>query len=96
MRCAEGYLSAVEAAAVGGGRRSAGARCSPAAAIPAYVRCSSRSAGIKAHVGHDLVLAVVDACRTLGSLRSGRSLEGEFDRVGDLLVLLEERIRDGS
>ncbi|MEU0440861.1 DUF5995 family protein [Streptomyces sp. NPDC006186] len=49
-------------------------------------------AGINAHIGHDLALAVVDACRTLGCAPS--ELEDEFDRVGDLLVSLEERIRE--
>ncbi len=47
-------------------------------------------AGINAHVGHDLALAVVDTCRSLGC----EPLEDEFDRVGDLLVSLEERIRE--
>ncbi|MFJ9738941.1 DUF5995 family protein [Streptomyces sp. NPDC101166] len=47
-------------------------------------------AGINAHVGHDLALAVVDACRSLGC--EPADLEDEFDRVGDLLVTLEERI----
>jgi hypothetical protein len=49
-------------------------------------------AGINAHIGHDLALAVVDACRTLGC--EPTDLEDEFDRVGDLLVSLEERIRE--
>ncbi|MFE9767236.1 DUF5995 family protein [Streptomyces sp. NPDC005808] len=49
-------------------------------------------AGINAHVGHDLALAVVDACRTLRC--EPADLEDEFDRVGDLLVALEERIRE--
>ncbi|MGV9695427.1 DUF5995 family protein [Streptomyces sp. NPDC003470] len=49
-------------------------------------------AGINAHIGHDLALAVVDTCRTLGC--EPCDLEDEFDRVGDLLVSLEERIRD--
>ncbi|MFG3249327.1 DUF5995 family protein [Streptomyces sp. NPDC048187] len=49
-------------------------------------------AGINAHIGHDLALAVVDTCRALGC--EPRDLEDEFDRVGDLLVSLEERIRD--
>ncbi|MFE9678199.1 DUF5995 family protein [Streptomyces sp. NPDC006259] len=49
-------------------------------------------AGINAHIGHDLVLAVVDACRSLGC--EPAELEDEFDRVGDLLVALEERIRE--
>ncbi|XVV34105.1 DUF5995 family protein [Streptomyces sp. CA-100214] len=49
-------------------------------------------AGINAHIGHDLALAVVDTCRTLGC--EPADLEDEFDRVGDLLVSLEERVRD--
>ncbi|WEH42859.1 DUF5995 family protein [Streptomyces sp. AM 2-1-1] len=49
-------------------------------------------AGINAHIGHDLALAVVDTCRTLGC--APPELEDEFERVGDLLVLLEERIRE--
>jgi Family of unknown function (DUF5995) len=49
-------------------------------------------AGINAHIGHDLALAVVDACRTLDC--EPVELEDEFDRVGDLLVSLEERIRE--
>jgi hypothetical protein len=49
-------------------------------------------AGINAHIGHDLALAVVDACRTLGC--APVDLEDEFDTVGDLLLSLEERIRD--
>ncbi|MFD5712784.1 DUF5995 family protein [Streptomyces pharetrae] len=49
-------------------------------------------AGINAHIGHDLALAVVDACRTLDC--DPAELEDEFDRVGDLLVTLEERIRE--
>ncbi|MFE5894627.1 DUF5995 family protein [Streptomyces sp. NPDC002285] len=49
-------------------------------------------AGINAHIGHDLALAVVDACRSLGC--EPAELEDEFDRVGDLLVSLEEHIRE--
>ncbi|CAL9387009.1 hypothetical protein SUDANB120_01175 [Streptomyces sp. enrichment culture] len=49
-------------------------------------------AGINAHIGHDLALAVVSACRSLGC--EPRALEADFDRVGDTLVCLEERIRE--
>ncbi|MFI9581578.1 DUF5995 family protein [Streptomyces sp. NPDC052236] len=49
-------------------------------------------AGINAHIGHDLALAVVDTCHALDCEPS--DLESEFDRVGDILVLLEERIRE--
>ncbi|MEU3947123.1 DUF5995 family protein [Streptomyces sp. NPDC029526] len=49
-------------------------------------------AGINAHIGHDLALAVVDTCRTLDC--EPARLEDDFDRVGDLLVSLEEQIRE--
>ncbi|MGW3630241.1 DUF5995 family protein [Streptomyces sp. NPDC005122] len=49
-------------------------------------------AGVNAHVGHDLALAVVDSCRTLGC--EPADLEDEFERVGDLLVSMEERVRE--
>ncbi|MGW2636682.1 DUF5995 family protein [Streptomyces sp. NPDC001348] len=49
-------------------------------------------AGINAHIGHDLALAVVDTCHALGC--GPEDLEDEFDRVGELLVSLEERIRE--
>jgi hypothetical protein len=49
-------------------------------------------AGINAHIGHDLALAVVDTCRTLGC--EPADLEDEFDRVGDLLVSMEEAVRE--
>ncbi|MDX2932337.1 DUF5995 family protein [Streptomyces ipomoeae] len=49
-------------------------------------------AGINAHIGHDLALAVVDSCRTLGC--EPVDLEDEFEHVGDILVSLEEHIRE--
>ncbi|GGZ88104.1 DUF5995 family protein [Streptomyces subrutilus] len=49
-------------------------------------------AGINAHIGHDLALAVVSACRTLDC--EPAALEADFDRVGDTLVALEEHIRE--
>lgn len=49
-------------------------------------------AGINAHIGHDLALAVVDTCRTLAC--EPVDLEDEFDRVGELLISLEDRIRE--
>ncbi|GGP48085.1 DUF5995 family protein [Streptomyces melanogenes] len=48
--------------------------------------------GINAHIGHDLALAVVDSCRALGCEPEG--LERDFERVGDTLVALEERVRE--
>ncbi|MFB7292664.1 DUF5995 family protein [Actinacidiphila glaucinigra] len=49
-------------------------------------------AGINAHVGHDLALAVVDTCAALGC--EPPSLERDFDRVGELLTSVEERVRE--
>jgi hypothetical protein len=92
VRFAERYLAAVDAAA--------DERRPPACWRPLFqfrrhpgVRpLQFAIAGINAHIGHDLALAVVDACRTLGC--EPAELEDEFDRVGDLLVSLEERIRE--
>ncbi|MFF3213697.1 DUF5995 family protein [Streptomyces sp. NPDC002886] len=49
-------------------------------------------AGINAHIGHDLALAVVATCRSLDC--EPAALEADFDRVGDTLVSLEEHIRE--
>ena len=49
-------------------------------------------AGINAHVTHDLPLAVVDTCRSLGC-RPHR-VERDFERVGRMLEAIEERIRE--
>ncbi|MEU3728882.1 MULTISPECIES: DUF5995 family protein [unclassified Streptomyces] len=92
VRFAERYLAAVDALEEG--------RRPPACWRPLFqfrrhpgVRpLQFALAGINAHIGHDLALAVVDTCRTLGC--EPVELEDEFDRVGDLLVSLEERVRD--
>ncbi|WP_260637677.1 DUF5995 family protein [Streptomyces angustmyceticus] len=49
-------------------------------------------AGINAHIGHDLALAVLDTCRALEC--EPAALEADFERVGALLTSLEERIRE--
>ncbi|MFD3617292.1 DUF5995 family protein [Streptomyces sp. NPDC058676] len=92
VRFAERYLDAVEAVA--------DERRPPACWRPLFqfrrhpgVRpLQFALAGINAHIGHDLALAVVNTCRTLGC--EPADVEDEFDRVGDLLVSLEERIRE--
>ncbi|MEV5439647.1 DUF5995 family protein [Streptomyces sp. NPDC052682] len=92
VRFAERYLSAVDAAA-GEGRPPACWR--PLFQLrrhPGVRPLQFALAGINAHIGHDLALAVVDTCRTLGC--EPACLEDEFDRVGDLLVSLEERVRE--
>lgn len=49
-------------------------------------------AGINAHIGHDLALAVVDTCRTLGC--EPADLAGDFERVGEVLTAMEETTRE--
>ncbi|MFE2431462.1 DUF5995 family protein [Streptomyces sp. NPDC059373] len=49
-------------------------------------------AGINAHVGHDLALAVIDTARALEL--EPPDLERDFDRVGELLTAIEERVRE--
>ncbi|GAB1334505.1 DUF5995 family protein [Streptomyces sp. E-15] len=92
VRFAERYLAAVDAVAAD--------RRPPACWRPLFqlrrhpgVRpLQFALAGINAHIGHDLALAVVDTCRALDC--EPADLEDEFDRVGELLVALEERIRE--
>jgi hypothetical protein len=92
VRFAERYLAAVDAVAED--------RRTPACWWPLFqlrhhpgVRpLQFALAGINAHIGHDLALAVVDTCRVLGC--EPDDLEDEFDRVGDLLGMLEEHIRE--
>ncbi|WP_445525239.1 DUF5995 family protein [Streptomyces cyslabdanicus] len=86
------YLAAVDAAAEG--------RRPPACWRPLFqfrrhpgVRPAQFAlAGVHAHIGHDLALSVVDTCRA--EQREPAELEGEFDRLGDFLLALEERVRE--
>lgn len=92
VRFAERYLTAVDAVARG---RRPPACWRPLLQFrrhPGVRPLQFALSGINAHIGHDLALAVVDACRTVGC--EPADLEDEFDRVGDLLVSLEERIRE--
>lgn len=92
VRFAHRYLDAVDAAADG---RRAPACWRPLFQLrrhPGVRPLQFALAGVNAHIGHDLALAVVDTCRTLGCAPD--DLEDEFDRVGDLLVSLEERVRE--
>ncbi|MCX5598329.1 DUF5995 family protein [Streptomyces phaeochromogenes] len=92
VRFAERYLDAVEAVA---DERRPPACWRPLFQLrrhPGVRPLQFALAGINAHIGHDLALAVVDTCRTLGC--EPAELEDAFDRVGDVLVSLEERIRE--
>ncbi|WP_267245336.1 DUF5995 family protein [Streptomyces sp. PR69] len=89
---AERYLSAVDTAAAGGRPPACWRPLFQHRRHPGPRPVQFALAGINAHIGHDLALAVVDACRALGCVPG--DLEDEFEHVGDILVLLEERIRE--
>ncbi|MFI1801576.1 DUF5995 family protein [Streptomyces sp. NPDC020379] len=93
VRFAARYLTAVDGAAAG---RRPPACWRPLLQLrghPAVRPLQFALAGINAHIGHDLPLALTDTCRALGV--EPYALEGDFDRVGEVLVALEERVRDG-
>lgn len=93
VRFAERYLAALDALEDGRGAPACWRPLFQFRRHPGVRPAQFALAGINAHIGHDLALAVVDTCRTLGC--EPVDLEDEFDRVGDLLVSLEERVRDG-
>lgn len=92
VRFAGRYLDAVEG--LGRGRR--GPACwrplFQSRGHPGVRPVQFALAGINAHIGHDLALALVDTC-TARRVRPGL-LEEDFDRVGELLAGLEEGIRE--
>ena len=92
VRFAERYLTAVDAAAHGHRPPACWRPLFQFRRHPGVRPLQFALAGINAHIGHDLALAVVDTCRSLGC--EPADVEDEFDRVGDLLVSLEERIRE--
>ncbi|WKX73478.1 DUF5995 family protein [Streptomyces sp. XD-27] len=92
VRFAGRYLAAVDAAAAGRRPPACWRPLFTARAHPAVRPLQFALAGINAHIGHDLALALVDTCRAREA--EPAALEGDFDRVGDLLTLLEERIRE--
>ncbi|MBQ0984127.1 hypothetical protein KBZ10_06230 [Streptomyces sp. F63] len=91
-RFARRYLAAVDAD--GAGRRA------PACWRPLFqhrrhpgvLPVQFALAGVNAHVGHDLALAVVDTCAARGC--EPRALRSDYERVDDVLVELEERVRE--
>ncbi|AEN08796.1 MULTISPECIES: DUF5995 family protein [unclassified Streptomyces] len=92
VRFAELYLTAVETEASGGRAPDCWRALFAYRRHPGVRPLQFALAGINAHIGHDLALAVVDTCRALDC--APEDLEGEFRRVGDLLVTLEEEIRE--
>jgi len=92
VRCAERYLDAVDAAAEGRRPPACWRPLFQFRAHPGVRPLQFALAGLNAHIGHDLALAVVDICRTLTC--DPVELEDDFERVGVLLIALEERIRE--
>ncbi|MYQ42380.1 hypothetical protein GTW61_29760 [Streptomyces sp. SID4921] len=92
VRFAGLYLTAVDTAASGGTPPACWRPLFQYRRHPGVRPLQFALAGVNAHIGHDLALAVVDTCRTLGCAPA--DLKEEFDRVGDLLVMLEEQIRE--
>jgi hypothetical protein len=89
---AERYLSAAETATAGGRPPACWQPLFHCRAHPYVAPLQFAMAGINAHIGHDLALAVVDTC---GALNCGPSeLKSAFEQVGEILTLLEERIRE--
>ncbi|MFE0040285.1 DUF5995 family protein [Streptomyces sp. NPDC059015] len=89
---AERYLSVADTVAAGGRAPACWRPLFQFRRHPGVRPLQFALAGINAHIGHDLALAVVDTCRTLGCRPP--DLEADFDRVGDILTMLEERIRE--
>ncbi|MFD4995512.1 DUF5995 family protein [Streptomyces buecherae] len=91
-RFAARYLAAVDAAAHGGRPSPAWRPLFDLRRHPAVQPVQFALAGINAHIGNDLALALRDTCVSLGC--EPAALEADFDRVGDVLTGLEERVRE--
>ncbi|GGK06983.1 hypothetical protein GCM10011583_43380 [Streptomyces camponoticapitis] len=87
---AERYLAAVDAVDVGGRAPAAWRPLFQHRRHPGVRPAQFALAGVNAHVGHDLALAVVDLCRARGC--EPPALETAFARVGDALTLLVDRV----
>ncbi len=92
VRFAERYVAAVDAAAAGGRPPACWRPLFAYRRHPGVRPLQFALAGVNAHIGHDLALAVVDTCRDLDC--EPARLEADFERVGEVLVLLEERVRE--
>ncbi|MFI7100805.1 DUF5995 family protein [Streptomyces sp. NPDC050161] len=92
LRFARRYFAAVDAAATGLPTPACWRPLFQLRRHPGVRPLQFALAGINAHIGHDLALAVVDTCHALGC--EPAHLEGDFDRVGTVLTGLEERIRE--
>ncbi|MCA6093140.1 DUF5995 family protein [Streptomyces sp. SCA3-4] len=92
VRFAKRYLHAVDQASKGRRPPACWRPLFQLRGHPAVQPLQFALAGINAHIGHDLALALTDTCRALGT--EPRALEGDFHRIGEVLVTMEERIRE--
>ncbi|MBB5935544.1 DUF5995 family protein [Streptomyces zagrosensis] len=92
VRFAARYLAAVDAAASGGRPAACWRPLFELRQHPAVAPVQFALAGINAHIGNDLALALRDTCHHLGC--EPATLESDFDRVGDVLIGMEERVRE--
>ncbi|MEU6735157.1 DUF5995 family protein [Streptomyces physcomitrii] len=92
VRFAERYLAAVEGADRGGHVPACWRPLFQYRRHPGVHPLQFALCGINAHIGHDLAHALLDACHGLGC--DPLELEDEFEQVGELLLALEERIRE--
>ena len=91
-RFAGRYLDAVDAEAAGRRTPSCWRPLFQMRRHPAVRPLQFALAGINAHIGHDLALSLVDTCRARGG--EPEELEADFERIGELLTGMEERIRE--
>ncbi|WP_435844471.1 DUF5995 family protein [Streptomyces hygroscopicus] len=92
VRFAERYLTAVDTVAAGGRPPACWRPLFQLRRHPGIRPVQFALAGINAHIGHDLALALLDTCRARDL--EPDALEGDFDRIGALLTGMEERIRE--
>ncbi|UGY90349.1 DUF5995 family protein [Streptomyces gobiensis] len=91
-RFAGRYLTAVDATAAGQRAPACWRPLFQLRGHPSVHPLQFALAGINAHIGHDLPLSLVDTCVTRGA--GPDELEADFNRVGELLIGMEERLRE--
>lgn len=92
VRFAGRYLRAVEASETGSRTPASWRPLFQLRRHPSVRPLQFATAGINAHIGHDLPLALLATCWSRGA--EPNALESDFARIGDLLTGLEERIRE--
>lgn len=91
-RFAERYLAAVDTASAGQRTPACWRPLFQLRGHPAVRSLQFALAGINAHIGHDLPLSLLDTC--LARDAEPPELEADFNRVGEMLTGMEERIRE--